>query len=622
LANAPYWTWFCQLGLLVAGGFLYFFVPGLCLGALSGIESAALSPLAVDQLRMSSPYLFGLGGFTLFALMTQRTALRPRFATVFAMVFSVWAVVQWIGVGAQRYAGSGVLAAILATLLALANARLAWLPAIERLAPEDGGVRDTKPPQAFALWLLQGIVLTGGSLAFLFAPATVLSQISGNPIGSALLTPLAIDQTRLLGALATGMSALSFVAIVTQRSFAWRGFSFFFSCFLAIWVVSIAWILVWGHYALPVLAVLVPGLLFLPMNVSLYGLQGEWDPEGASRTPDAWSVLDLVAGPLMAIFVVFTRRRSSHLVGVAARGEFHPAAAAAGVPAHEFFAGGEVRPVQVRFANLTELDDASLDVRGCAIKFSEHRHDSPFDLLLNTGSFCPAFNLWTFAGFVASKFVPRKGSELIVRRNLIAREGGVAGLRRAPESYARLYYHGQIVRDWVSSDGGRHLVRYRCAPADLGRESGLPDDADAARIWVRDRLPGDHRAVDYLRRELRERLDAGPVAMRLQAQFHRPRAGDSEEWYNASVDWDESSHPWRDLGILELREAIDDADAEVLQFDPGNHPPTLGIPTANRPGDYRSMGDSEARVVRALQRLRLWMYGAFGLPPLGPGARR
>lgn len=621
MGSAPHWIWLGQLGLLVAGGLLYFFVPGFCLAALTGVDRAELSRLAVDQLRMSSPYLLGLGGFTLFGLMTWRTVLRPRCAGVFAMAFAVWATVQWMGVSAGHYAAPGAAAAVLATLLAMANLYFARQPALERIVPEDGGVCDTKPAMAFVFWTLQGLVLSGGSLAFLFAPAPVLSLISGNPMGSAPMTDLATEQTRLLGALATGMSVLSFVAISSQRSFAWRGFAFFFSFFLTIWVLSIAWILLWGHYALPVLTVLVPGLVFLPMNVWLYGAQGEWDPEGASRTPDAWSVLDLVAGPIMGLSVLLTRRRSSHLVGVAARGRFH-AAPWEGVPPHQLFADATPRPVQVRFANLTELDDASLDVRGCAIKFSEHRHDSPFDLLLNTGSFCPAFNLWTFTGFVASKFVPTRGSELIVRSNLVAREGGVAGLRRAPDCYSRLYYYGQIIRDWVSSDGRHYLVRYRCAPSDLGAESGLPDDADAARIWVRDRLPGDDRPADYLRLQMRALLEQGPVQMRLQAQFHEPQPGDSDEWYNASVDWDADLCPWRDLGTLELTEPMNDADAEVLQFDPGNHPPTLGIPCSAGPSDYRSMGDSEARVVRALQRLRSWMYGAFGLPSLGSGARR
>lgn len=611
----PYpWTWTVQIVLLFGGGILYLFAPGFGLAAQTGNAVDSFSPLAVDQLRMSSPYLFGLGGFTLFALMTNRTALRPRLALTFVFAFAAWSAVQWRGVAAGHFAAPGILAGVLATLLAVGNLRLARAPALERLVPEEGGIPDTKPPQAFVFWLLQGSVLLSGALAFLFAPALVLSLISGNALDSPLLSPLAIQQTSLLGALATGMALLSFVAIGTLRDFAWRGFSFFFSFFLGVWVISISWILVWGHYARPVLLVLLPGLAFLPANLALYQMHGEGDLGGASRRPDAWSVIDLVAGPIMALFVPFTRRRSSHLVGVAARGEFHPDRKAEGVPVNDFFDGATSFPVSVRFANLTELDDAALDVRGCAIKFSDHQHSSPLDLMLNTGSFCPAFNLWTFAGFVVSKLVPTTGSEWIVRRNLVAREGGVAGLRRAPDSFLQLRYHGQIVRDWVSSAGRHVLVRYRCVPDNDKPESGLPDDADAARIWVRQRREGELRATNYLRRELRARLAKGSAKMRLQAQFHAPQEGDSVEWYNASVDWDEAFHPWRNLGTIELREALGDVDAELLQFDPGNHPMSLSIPNATSPFDYRSLGDSEARVVRALQRIRLSVYATLGLP--------
>jgi hypothetical protein len=471
MTTASTWVWFLQFAFLVVGGASYLFAPALCLSILTGVESPGLSALAVDQLRMMSPYLLGLGGFTAFALMTQRTALRWRFALVFALAFTLWSLVQWHGVSMGRYARPGIAQVLFTSLFALANLYIAWLPSLERLAPEDGGIPDSKPPHAFLLWLAQGIILTAGSVAFFLAPAEVLSTITGVPIDSELMSAMAIEQTRLLGSVAAGMSVLSFVAITTQRSFAWRGFAFFFSCFLTVWVVSIAWILVWGLYALPVLLVLLPGLLLLPMNRWLHRAQGEWDPPGGSRMPEAWTVLDLVAGPLMAVAVLRTRRRSSHGVGVAARGTFHLAPGLSNgrgqVPPNDFFSSREPLPVRVRFANLTQLDDAALDVRGCSIKFADSNCDSPLDLLLNTGSFCPAYNLWTFAAFVASKFVPSKGSQAIVRKNLVAREGGVAGLRRAPSSYAGLYYYGQIVREWLSTDGDPYLVRYRCVPAGL-----------------------------------------------------------------------------------------------------------------------------------------------------------
>ena len=45
---------------------------------------------------------------------------------------------------------------------------------------------------------------------------------------------------------------------------------------------------------------------------------------------------------------------------------------------------------------------------------------------------------------------------------------------------------------------------------------------------------------------------------------------------------------------------LPDSEAEMLQFDPSNHPECLSIPRATGPRDYRSLGDSEMRVVRTL----------------------
>jgi hypothetical protein len=369
------------------------------------------------------------------------------------------------------------------------------------------------------------------------------------------------------------------------------------------------------------------------MNIYLGRMRGEWDPGDVNRHSQEWSALDLVAGPLMALSVLLTGRRSSHLVGVGVSGEFRPEPDPR-VPMNDFFteyeAPGDRRRARVRFANLTQLDDAALDVRGCAMKLSGHGFgDVACDLLMNTGSFCPSANLANFAGFVVSKFLPASVAEKAIRKNLAAREGGVAGLRRAPDSYSGLRYYGQIVRYWTEPGGRRHLVRYRCVPAGSGSgdapdetETGLPSAGDAAHIWLRGRLASDHRPSDYLRKELAARLSSNPVTMWLEAQFHTPSPGESPEWFNASLDWDESTHPWLRLGELVLNEPLSDVDTERLQFDPGNHPISLGIPRATGPLDYRSMGDSEARVVPALQNLRAWMYGTYGLPSFGEVAKR
>ena len=612
LPIAPPFFWLVQALILGIWGLAWFLAPGTSLSLLTGQPVAGLASEAVDQLRMSSPYLMGLAGFSVFAAMTRRTRMRRGFGLVFGIALTLWSIANWVGIASGLYGTTAVLLAIVPSALALANVAVA-LPTPPGWAPaENAGTSSTKPPAAFVIWLIQGSVLLSGATAFYFTPAMTLGLITGQ--SAAGLSPVAVHQTQLLGALSSGIALFSFFAVRSQRSFAWRGFAFFFVVFMSIWTVSIAWILGQGSYAWPVLSVLVPGLLFLPMNVWLGRQHGEFDPGDVNRHSEVWTARDLIAGPLMALAVFLTRRRSSHGLGVGARGTFRPSSRE-GVPANDFFDSGS-HPVQVRFANLTQLDDAALDVRGCAIKFSDEAYESPLDLLMNTGSFCPSTNLVTFASFVASKVLPASTSEAALRKNLPAREGGVAGLRRAPGSYSSLHYYAQIVRFWTEPGSDRHLVRYRCI-ADEGDEEGLPSAEDASHIWLRGRLPSETRRTDYLRNELRERLAREPVRMRLQAQFHTPTENESKEWYNPAVDWDQRTNPWHDLGTIELTEALSEEETEYLQFDPGNHPESLGIPRSDSPLDYRSMGDSEARVVHALQHLRLWTYRTFGLPPFG-----
>ena len=228
------------------------------------------------------------------------------------------------------------------------------------------------------------------------------------------------------------------------------------------------------------------------------------------------------------------------------------------------------------------------------------------------------------------------------------REGGIAGLRRAPDSYGRLIFHSQIVRIWIGQERAEpgageislqpamYLARYRLVPLallppdsppeagtrsdDLLPESGLPDSVDAAAPWDRARRPGEGRPVDYLREELRRRLQAGPaVELLLQVQLHRAedpgeRRGSALAWYDASVDWDETVTPWQNLGRIDLTQALGAAETERLRFNPAHHPLNFGVPEAVSLLDPRSLGASELRVMSAISSLRAGLAAVLWLP--------
>jgi hypothetical protein len=151
----------------------------------------------------------------------------------------------------------------------------------------------------------------------------------------------------------------------------------------------------------------------------------------------------------------------------------------------------------------------------------------------------------------------------------------------------------------------------------VNKEAGIPDAKRRLQIWNRARSPGDTRPHDYLRRELKQRVEAGPARFLFQAQFHLPERGDTLDWYNAGVDWPALAHPWHDVALVELTRPLADADTERLRFNTANHPATLGVPIATGWTDFRSMADSERRILRRLQGLRYWLYENLGLPEEG-----
>jgi arachidonate 5-lipoxygenase len=625
---AVIWLWLVQLALLLVSGLAGVLAPRVVLGWLTPL--GPVSEYAADGMRLAGSLQLALAGFTVYALMLSGTAFRRRFAVAFCLAFTISAMLLWFAFAADVYSGTMAFYVSLQTLLALLNLRWALATPPGARPEDDAGIAGQKPTCSFLAWLGQAVLLTGGGLVLVFATEAVLAALTGGMAARGVSPPLhrlTIHQWQIVGVLAVAVAALTGVALTSERDREWRGFAFFSSLSFVLFSIVLSLLLLTARYESAAGLAWVAGLAIVAVNAWIRRRRDPWAPADSPHTMDHWTLFDLVAGPLMGLSVLLTKRRSSHLLGVGARGRFRVSSGVRdGAPGHplpsnDFFVPERELPVVVRFANLTELDDASLDVRGCSIKFSDQAFASPFDLLMNTGSYCPAYNLPSFASFVLSKFLPAKVSRFVLQRNLIAREGGVAGLRRAPDSYVHLRYHSQIVRHWVDRDGVRHLVRYRCVPDDDVRESGLPSPADAAHMWERGRLPDERRARDYLRQELYERVARSGASLHLEAQFHVPAPGDGGEWYNAAVDWDEAACPWLEIGRLTLDEPLSPVDTELLQFDPGHHPLTLGIPRSGSLFDYRSMGDSEVRVVRALQRLRLWMYATFGLPSLAPLGR-
>ena len=77
MSDAPPRLWLAQFAILTTWGLAWLIVPGASLSLLTGKTVAELTSPAIDQLRMSAPYLVGLGGFTVFAMMRDLSLISP-----------------------------------------------------------------------------------------------------------------------------------------------------------------------------------------------------------------------------------------------------------------------------------------------------------------------------------------------------------------------------------------------------------------------------------------------------------------------------------------------------------------------------------------------------------------
>lgn len=503
------------------------------------------------------------------------------------------------------------------------------------------GTANTRPSSLWVLWLLQGLL-------FLFCAALLVVTHRDGVAG--MLTSLQDspgylrlfeEMKNLFPALLVAMALLSFTGMQSSREWVWKALCAIFCVFYVALFLDLLLIWTSALFSDWLIGVLVPMVVLFAMHARYLVGHDDWFSEEVGEGPDGWIPTDLVMGPYLMYRTLLTGRRPMWCSGVAAWGKLRVLPQGPRpYPDHDFFVPGATLDVKVRFANERSEDDAAVDARGAAISMT--RADGRrFDLLLSTGAYSSARNVVEQGIVTFANALGRPGRRWLARRRPYL-EGGLAALRRAPESYTRLIYHAQTVRFWVATNDERYLVRYRLVPCVdgpssapsssagppvaelrvpakpallLDDESGLP--VTAADFVDRDRRPDDHRPPDYLRSELKGRLE-GKLAQRfvLQAQLHPVSVGDGDAWYNPAADWKTTAteQPYVDLAEIVLEDVLSDEEGEKLCVDPDQAPQSLGTPVARGAFDYRSIAASERRVVRRIESLRAWRIQAFGMP--------
>ncbi|WP_210249717.1 catalase family peroxidase [Neomesorhizobium albiziae] len=273
---------------------------------------------------------------------------------------------------------------------------------------------------------------------------------------------------------------------------------------------------------------------------------------------------------LDALYATFGRHpgfRVTHAKGVLATGSF-TASAVAGLVTRAAHMQGAKIPVTVRFSNFSGIPsvgdgDPTADPRGLALRF-DLGDGAITDIVAHSFDGFPVGTPQQFLQFLKAiaAAVAEPGDPTVLERFVADHPSAKRYLdapKPAPRSYAGARYFGVNAYKFVNAEGLPRFGRYRIDPAVA--EPNL-DDAERAAA------PGDFLADD-----LRSRLLAGPVTMRLMLQM--ARAGDDVT--DGSVSW-----PWAgpdareeiELGTITLTDVVEPRSEneriqEELYFSPG-----------------------------------------------------
>ncbi|HKA61165.1 MAG TPA: catalase family peroxidase [Methylomirabilota bacterium] len=261
--------------------------------------------------------------------------------------------------------------------------------------------------------------------------------------------------------------------------------------------------------------------------------------------------------------------RPVHAKGVVGSGTFRASSNASRVTRAPHFSGLPV-PVIVRFANASgnpDVHDGAPGVRSMAVKFQLSDGKSA-DILANSVEGFVARTPEELLEFLQAQLPdPATGrpDPDAVPRFLAGHPAARAFVERlmkkpVPASYAQTTYHAEHAFRFTGGDGTSRFGRYRFVP-EAGEAFLSPDDAGK-------------RSPSFLREELEDRLQRGPVLFRLLLQL----AAEGDPTDDATALWPED-RPVADLGRLEITRMSPTtaADERRLIFDPANRPDGIDL---------------------------------------------
>ncbi len=249
--------------------------------------------------------------------------------------------------------------------------------------------------------------------------------------------------------------------------------------------------------------------------------------------------------------------RALHAKGVVATAVFRPTAEGATLSRAAHLQGPDV-PATVRFSNGSgnpRYPDYAPDPRGLAVKLYLPDGSRTDVVAVST----PVFPTRTPEGFIELVRAQAAGPVAAWKLPLFFRHHPealrvlprVAPTLAPPASYATIPYHALHAYRWTDAEGACRFVRLTLRPA-----------ATVARLkpWEARR-----RGADYLKREIADRLAAGPVLFSIEAQIANP----DDPTDDPSAAWPKSRRRVT-IGALHITglDSVREHDGDVLVFDP------------------------------------------------------
>ena len=244
--------------------------------------------------------------------------------------------------------------------------------------------------------------------------------------------------------------------------------------------------------------------------------------------------------------------RPAHARGLLVKGDFTPTAAAGRLTKAPHF-HRDSTPVVVRLSNATGLPalsdtDPKANPHGMAIRFylAERVHT---DIIGHSVDSFPTRTGDQFLEMLRALGNPETAAKFLSEHPAAARF--VQTPKPSPQSYATEKLLGVTSVEFENVDGIKRFARYRILP-------------EIPTAYLEE---GDLRAKSesYLHDELKQRVEAIPIAFKLFAQM----ADEGDVVDDATVRWPEDRE-LVELGRIELRELVPDDAAEQkhLIFDP------------------------------------------------------